>query len=230
VVQNTHTEPDEADKPVADGGSEHRTFTDRCAHLFRALTRYSPIGVVIVTGFYTCISFGQWSILKDTLRESRRSFEESRRSFQVERRPYVTIRSARLTEPLTVGKRARAMVEVVNGGQTPALEMSIYSELMFVTGYYAPEKKTPAGKVSEGVLGPGSVMVSFMELPAIQETDKRFVDWFLEGNAHIYLQGTILYTDLFQEKRETMFCYHVTKGASPDLTTFAACDRNNTVK
>ena len=126
--------------------------------------------------------------------ELRRSNELATESMQLERRAWVTIRDARVLEPLTAGQRFVVVgFGVTNTGATPAL-MVRQTELSPNATEPCTDEHVHAAidSADESVLGPNSVFTYPTKVELSEDQFKA-----VQAGSSLYITGGLEYEDIF---------------------------------
>ena len=158
---------------------------------------------------------------------SRRSLEQIERNTHLDQRAWVTVRGAILTKQLATGEKVVVKLEIINSGKTPALETETAGVVSERPDTPRVDPTLPATVSSRGVVGPGVVVTT--EFESKVPITKDDIDWIQMGLNYIYVNGLIIYNDVFGQKHRTEFCFKISQKelqTQPFLMT--DCDVGNT--
>lgn len=143
----------------------------------------------------------------------------------VQSRAWVTVKGAEIIE-LKEGKPVTAKIIFRNSGQTPALDVTIRSNIN-IFGQSLPDPMPYigyTGLTSRTVIGPDIEVGSIITKKEILTTQE--AQAILHRKAAIYVYGRVDYRDIFNYKRFTEYCM-VNKAGT---LNFDACEKNNVAK
>lgn len=149
-------------------------------------------------------------------------------------RAYLVWHHAVLDEPLSIGKSPRATIELLNSGQTPAIDASYFLILEILPAYPVNVNYgtlTPMSPIGAGqTMKPGAWWLGKLEEQDLKDITAEPVT--LNGNTltfqnkRLFLFGIVRYKDIFGEDRESQFCaiYWQTRNV------FMGCPTHNDLK
>lgn len=147
-----------------------------------------------------------------------------------DQRAWISLKTLRLRDPLSVGSVPTVVIEVTNTGRTPAIDARVYGSVFSRSAPLPPEPPPDclrAGecKQSSAVLGPGAALFFPVDASAAIEKQSQ-IDAIETGTWRLYAVGGIVYSDIFGRLHRTEICMSA-DGAELRAGSFAACGEGN---
>ncbi|MGA3287511.1 MAG: hypothetical protein ABSD46_08790 [Bacteroidota bacterium] len=135
---------------------------------------------------------------------TKKSLQLAQRNFQIENRPYVGIKNITI-DSLEVGKKYVIKIFYQNFGKIPAQNLIItgIGEPHTIREYNIFKYDTTIGSIA--VVPPSEIL--FATLVSDGKLTNEEIDNFRRGNWYLYVYGMITYSDVFNGKDTTTFCF-----------------------
>lgn len=148
------------------------------------------------------------------------------KTLQISERAWVTAKLVTLQKPIAVGDQPTVVAELQNSGHSPAMNVTLIHWAGITDRLPDTEElplKTSLDEQSVSVIGPGFPIISTVRLP--QKLTNAGIRNLMHGTSRVYTFGKVEYTDIFNNKHTTIFCF---KSHSVTDTTLALCSKWNT--
>jgi hypothetical protein len=213
------------------------------------------ITVVGIYG-YGFVAFLQWQAMQESTEQARRAadaafsaastadatLKSAQKSFQIEQRPYV-VADVPQFQQFAPDKIVSAHITFKNVGRTAAIKQITFANLLryrasnsrdeyfaFIENAYADLRKQDTGGGKYGALArkdvaPNATFFITKENPEILSS--KDIPDVERGALNFFYTGIVKYTDSFNGRYETEFCYFY---FGTDIKTWHICDSHNTIK
>jgi hypothetical protein len=211
--------------------------------------------LVVITATYAFFSYHQWEAVRESnrltleavnraaavakssdasttasLKLTREGLRMTRETDEVSRRAWLTVKTATLAKPLARGEAPVVLLEIINSGKSPALDV-------ILAGSVFSRAALPLQDVPREIIGPDSsrmaigpdamIIIPMTASEPISEQEQ--IDAIRYGPWRLYARGVIAYLDALRTPHKTTFCFRL-KGDDFDRGVMGACERGNTVE
>lgn len=221
----------------------------------RRQTSFTGWLLVVITATYAFFSYHQWEAVRESnrltveainqaaavaksseastvesLRLTREGLRITRETDEVSRRAWLTVKTASLAKPLAKGEAPIVLLEVVNSGKSPAVDVilagSVFSRAV------PPSQDAPreiAGPDSSRTAVGPDAMITIPMTASEPISEQEQIDAIRHGPWRLYARGVIAYHDALRTPHKTTFCFRL-KSDDFDRGVMGACERGNTVE
>lgn len=191
--------------------------------------------LAIITGITLYVFVKQLSEMRKATVAATRSADTASESMRVGQRAYLVFHHVALNKPPEVGQPLEATVELLNSGQTPAIDVSYFVQMQILDGY--PTDIRYGQLLPATPIGAGQKIIptiwTLTKLTASQKKNIMAEPAFLTGNTltltnapRLFVYGIARYNDVFGAKGESEFCAVYLASQNQ----FLGCPTHNTLK